>query len=318
MDIFFICLANSYKYGGRCIAGVEISISNDNHWSLIRNENGCPRWVRPIATDTEYGEIPEGEARFINILSIVKLTNIITCPNQAHSEDVYYKMIKAIGVIPPEASILNLLLDNFHPNIFYTTDYFITPGIYAQGNYSLMMIHPDDFTFRLDPSKNRAKYYMIFHYNGAKYDLSITDPYFYHYLENHPKAIEQLEDVYLTLSISMEYEGRHHKLIAAVIIPNEKQIQNDLFLIHHETLKKRSERRFTFIERLAYKKTFAVQSQQGPSVYMKMWNGKERFIQLEEGISIQNFQKISLQNALLITYEDLNGNTIERIRIITK
>ena len=30
MDTYFVCLANSYKRGGRCIAGVEIDIDGNN------------------------------------------------------------------------------------------------------------------------------------------------------------------------------------------------------------------------------------------------------------------------------------------------
>ena len=31
MDKYFICLANSYKRGGRCIAGVEVLVNQDDH-----------------------------------------------------------------------------------------------------------------------------------------------------------------------------------------------------------------------------------------------------------------------------------------------
>ena len=36
MDTHFICLANSYKRGGRCIAGVEIDIDANDCWSVKR------------------------------------------------------------------------------------------------------------------------------------------------------------------------------------------------------------------------------------------------------------------------------------------
>lgn len=42
MDTYFICLANSYKRGGRCIAGVEIDIDSNNHWKVKRNADGSP------------------------------------------------------------------------------------------------------------------------------------------------------------------------------------------------------------------------------------------------------------------------------------
>lgn len=71
MDTYFICLANSYKRGGRCIAGVEIDIDSNNHWKVKRNADGSPKWIRPISQTTEYGEIPEGEACHFPLLSVV-------------------------------------------------------------------------------------------------------------------------------------------------------------------------------------------------------------------------------------------------------
>ena len=81
MDKIFICLANSFKYGGRCIAGIEINVTADNHWQIIHNADGSPHWIRPIAKDTDYGEIPEGEAIYIKLLSVVKLTGVVACPH---------------------------------------------------------------------------------------------------------------------------------------------------------------------------------------------------------------------------------------------
>ena len=47
MDKFFVCLANSYKHGGRCIAGVEVEWREDR-WRIVRDERQMPRWVRPV------------------------------------------------------------------------------------------------------------------------------------------------------------------------------------------------------------------------------------------------------------------------------
>ena len=81
MDKYFICSANSYKRGGRCIAGVEVIISQDDHWEIVRNNDGSPHWIRPIDQHTDYGEILEGEARHIPLLSVVRLTGVIPCPS---------------------------------------------------------------------------------------------------------------------------------------------------------------------------------------------------------------------------------------------
>lgn len=42
-----LCLANSYKHGGRCIAGIEVTLDNKGY-SIVRDVNGVPKWVRPV------------------------------------------------------------------------------------------------------------------------------------------------------------------------------------------------------------------------------------------------------------------------------
>ena len=43
------------------MAGVEITIDQEYHWEIIRNCDGSPKWIRPIDTNTEFGEVPEDE-----------------------------------------------------------------------------------------------------------------------------------------------------------------------------------------------------------------------------------------------------------------
>lgn len=38
MDKYMLCLANSYKHGGRCIAGVEVVLI-DNKFRIVRDAN---------------------------------------------------------------------------------------------------------------------------------------------------------------------------------------------------------------------------------------------------------------------------------------
>lgn len=315
MDTYFICLANSYKRGGRCIAGVEIDINSDNHWTIKRNEDGSPKWVRPIAQTTEFGEIPEGEAHFLPLLSVVRLTDVVPCPQMAHSEDVNYKMMYPVGRVPAIPTVFDKLMDDAHPILFYNTDYSISVETYKHGEYSLMMIHPEGLSFHLDPTKNRAKYFLTFKYNGAVYDFTITDPYFYQYIEQHPDAIENLSDVYLTLSLGLEYEGRHHKLIAAIIIPSKASAIKDPFVIRQESLTEKTTRLFTSKERRVCKRCFVVPSQQGYAVCMKMRDGKEDFITIDEGCQVEPWKGVNLKKASLVIYEDSDGNEVKRIRI---
>ena len=70
MDKLFICLANSYKRGGRYIAGIEVRFDATGHWGIVRDERGNPRWLRPVSK-LLYGEIPKEEALDFNLLTII-------------------------------------------------------------------------------------------------------------------------------------------------------------------------------------------------------------------------------------------------------
>ena len=60
-----LCLANSRKLGGRCVAGREIG------------ENGVGQWIRPVSNHG-HGEVSEADRRFENgvdpmVLDIVEI-----------------------------------------------------------------------------------------------------------------------------------------------------------------------------------------------------------------------------------------------------
>lgn len=314
MDKYFICLANSYKRRGRCIAGVEVLVSKDDHWEIVRNKDGSPHWIRPIDQHTEYGEILEGEARHISLLSVVKLRDVVPCPHDSHSEDVNYIQMTNIGMINGNHEVLDLFTDNIHSEIFYTTELAISPEAYAMGNYSLMMIHPENIQFQEDPTKNRARYRMLFSYHGANYDFSITDPVFYERVALQPDLITSLSDFYLTLSIGLEYEGRHHKLIAGLLIPSNKN-NHPFEIIHQGRLQEKNVCPFTKKEISDCKKAFVVPSLEGLSLCIRNKDGDEHFILLDYGITIEPWKRINLKKALIVTYIDSTGKEIKRLRI---
>ena len=229
MDKYFICLANSYKRGGRCIAGVEVEPNSNTRWKIVRDYDGIPIWIRPIAKTT-YGEIPNYVGENIKTLSIVKLTNVVPCPEMAHSENVYYSRIEQCdNTISQESSILNQLVDTKHQLFFHNRGRAVSSEMLTRVNYSLMLIHPDNASAYIDEYREKSKNRMKFTYYGVEYDFPITDPSFIECLKNNPEKYTNINDVYLTLSLGLEFGGWHHKLVAGVILVNsvEKKIDNN-------------------------------------------------------------------------------------------
>ena len=66
-----ICLANSKKYGERCIAGIEVTAKPTGGWQIVK-ENGKPRWLRPVSSFSNHGEVKEQEVADIELLDVVE------------------------------------------------------------------------------------------------------------------------------------------------------------------------------------------------------------------------------------------------------
>ncbi|MBQ8051493.1 MAG: hypothetical protein IJ197_07985 [Bacteroidaceae bacterium] len=311
MDKFFICLANSLKRGGRCIAGIEIVFNEQDQWDIIRNSDGTPHWIRPIDPCTEFGEITNNMALPIKLLSIVKLTNVNECPHEAHTEDTYFSRMEVIGEITPTSNVLNELTDNIHTDIFYNHEYSISTLTYAEGNYSLMLIHPERIYVEPDLLKERAKYRMQIIYNGNYYEMALTDPDYLNYLSEHLKNGGTIEDVFLCLSLGLEYEFRHHKLVAGVIVP-----QSSITSLPHTFNRRKKKEKFireirplSWRERLCIRSALYMPTYRGSSVYIRKWDGKELFITLESGKELKTRSKIRLTRLLLVKYESEGGTT---------
>lgn len=213
-----LCLANSYKHGGRCIAGIEVTLDNKGY-SIVRDVNGVPKWVRPVSHSAA-GEVPNSHALNIRVLSVVKIANFEYAGLYSHSEDVYYQSLSVLGNAKPTHSALNDCLDRFHSTIFGNRGKALTPECFQTGNYSVMLVHAENPEIYID-TRYTPKPRMKFVHNGSNYDFPITDPI---YLDKiHAGYVGVLTDVYLVLSLGVFHEGWHSKLVAAIIEPKEDQ-----------------------------------------------------------------------------------------------
>ena len=78
-----VVLANSFKEGGRCLAGVELD--NNNNPIFVNNR---PKWIRPIC-NTAHCEVPNEIALPYQILDIIEINNIIVKPDFYQTENVF-------------------------------------------------------------------------------------------------------------------------------------------------------------------------------------------------------------------------------------
>lgn len=227
MDKYFICLANSYKHGGRCVAGIEIAFDANGKPIIVRHPDGRPCWIRPISHEPD-GSIPNEIAKDIKLFAVVKLIDVISRPNKAHVEDTLFSQMECRhGHFIQNDELLQLCLDKKHQNVFYFQGKAVPAQMVERLDYSLMFIHPENTLAYIDEKREKSKYRMKFTYYGSNYDFPITDPVFLEEFKNNPEYFVQMSDVYLTLSLGLEFEGFHYKLVAAVIQTKKPLIQEE-------------------------------------------------------------------------------------------
>jgi hypothetical protein len=214
MPTRFVCLANSFKEGGRCLAGIELDKNNN---PIIAN--GRPKWVRPIC-NTPHGEVPTDLVAHIEILDIIEI-EITGYPDEEdyQSENAFFRKnsIRVIGSV--NFAQLYQLCDN-KGLIFGNRGKAVSDEVIKSLSYSLMLVHINQFEVIekiYDDNPDWPKHRLVFSYNGQQYDLPITDPAFIHDYKSDPDILEDVEDIYLSLSLAIVHNKWHSKLVAGII-----------------------------------------------------------------------------------------------------
>jgi hypothetical protein len=214
MPAKFICLANSFKEGGRCLAGIEVDANNNP--VII---NGRAKWIRPVC-NTLHGEIPNHIAEPFQILNIIELEATGNQPQGYQSENITFneKSIRAVGNF--NRNQLANLCDNRH-FIFDYRGKAVSQENIGNLNHSLLLVSVTHFevTQRTydDRPPGRPQTRLVFTYNGSRYDFPVTDPVFLHRYQRNPDVLENINQIYLSLSLSVEWENWYYKLVAGII-----------------------------------------------------------------------------------------------------
>lgn len=215
-----VCLANSFRHGGRCLGGVLLD-SNNN---IIYN-NDQPRWIRPIG-NTGNEEVSLHISEQINLLDIIEFQatedSVINVSHQKENvilgEDPY---LSKKGIFPRKN--LFSLIDNRNCNLIFGNRGKAVPEEKAMNmNRSLTFLMINNFEIYEQPRYNGGigtQKRLIFKYQDNKYDLSITDPYFIQSYEKNKFLFDDIDKLYITISLGAAYEGWCSKIIAGIIVP---------------------------------------------------------------------------------------------------
>ena len=217
-----VCLANSRKLAGRCIAGRE--------WSEAR---GAGRWVRPVSARAGR-EVSEHERQYEDgsdprVLDIVNVPVLKPMPEDWQTENwlldpeyywgkegtySWFDLPRLVDPVTP------LWLDGY--STYHGRNDKIPIESIASLSSSLRLIHVGRLELEVfSPGEAfgnpKRRVQGRFSHAGKGYALWVTDPgYERKYLAKLDGAYE-IGECYLTVSLGEPYEGACYKLIAAII-----------------------------------------------------------------------------------------------------
>jgi hypothetical protein len=216
-----VCLANSRKLHGRCIAGRE----------LLQGKPG--QWVRPVS-DREHEEVSEYERQYEDgsdprVLDIIDVPLIKARGNRRQPENWLLdpgRYWSKAGEF--EYENLHRLTDhrgelwiNGHDTSNGLND-FVPVDEADRVDGSLKLIFVDDLRLHvyrpgLSFGNPKRRVQAIFSFGGVGYRLWVTDPLIETRYLARADGVHTLGSSYLTVSLGEPLEGRCYKLVAAII-----------------------------------------------------------------------------------------------------
>jgi len=224
MNVKFVCLANSRKLGGRCVAGLRTDGSG---------------WIRPVSV------LPDGtlfEQHYIlsdgsetSLLDIVEVcvSSHKPEPNQPENWVLLEKQKwqrlgrieskEAYELLKPYLTAQSNLFGNTSDNIpFSKGQVNVMPA-------SLAIIEPSNVSWYIDYYGDTRKTHALFKLYGVSYNLRITDPHWELRLGGlgvgtHSRdagKIGENDKLLFTISLGIPFGGKCYKLVAGIIhLPN--------------------------------------------------------------------------------------------------
>lgn len=216
MKKMFICLANSKKYGGRCLAGIEACRDESGTLQIIRDTNDLPKWIRPVS-HSAYGEIPEKLVKHLRLCDLVSFEMETACPIEFQRENVFF-----LGFTFEKTGNINLKINNLvqlvdtRESLLGNCRKSLSSSEIAILDHSIVLIRTESASVRLYEI-GATHLRMIFYYQDTEYDLPVTDIDFYLQWIDTPGLLSSKMHLFLCISLSREKEGYYYKLVAGVL-----------------------------------------------------------------------------------------------------
>lgn len=205
-----ICLANSRKVGGKCVAGKTVDTRE---------------WIRPVSAE---GKLTNELIKYANgelpkLLDIMRIHYKKVQPTEYQPENILIseEQWEYLGKWP-EDKLDNLcdkpkeIFINQERKDRIAVEFFTKNRLES----SLLLVKPKSIKLFSTDYENKRKLRAIFVYNDLEYDLGVTDPIFFEEYTKKKKGFYKLDskDAYLCISLAAPYkDGYCYKLVASII-----------------------------------------------------------------------------------------------------
>lgn len=171
MSTTIVCLANSYKHGGRCVAGVCLQTGK---WIRLRSSEGDGSL--PLHRCTL--EDGQGELR---LLDVFEVDLHYAMPSNCHPEDwVAVNVPWRLGERPCLARSWNKILERIERRgpllVGYGDRVWSSLFRKRPATASLALVCPTDIWWWVKDDHGKIKYRALFRRDNITYDLAVTDP----------------------------------------------------------------------------------------------------------------------------------------------
>jgi hypothetical protein len=220
-----VCLANSYKHGGRCVAGICL-------------ENG--KWIRLRAEDGDGSLGPHdytladghGELRLLDVFE-VQLHYAL--PSDCHPEDWvatadWWRLVerpcpqehwnRVTERVQKDGTLLGGFSDRVWASVLQK----------RPAEASLALVCPTDLWWWVREDRGKLKYRALFRRNNVTFDLAVTDPRWLEQMHLLPVGIHphrllvaEAKETWLTVSLSEAFSpggggAAHFRIVAGVMV----------------------------------------------------------------------------------------------------
>jgi len=112
---------------------------------------------------------------------------------------------------------LNKLVNPTENKIFGSIDKAIPVEKIQDLNHSLTLIKANSWQCIQNHYRGKSQIRIRFSYNDNDYDFPVTDLAFCEDIKSCTRLLHSIENLYLTISLGLEFKQNHYKLIAGVI-----------------------------------------------------------------------------------------------------